>query len=155
MGENWRVRVSFDPPGNARVFRKVPEHYHGPGGVESIRAQVGYECGVTVSLSDPDLFLYAETRDAIRVASGVVRDVLAEFCLPHTVLIEFWHPVRETWRTVGEGALDAAAKGGASGGDGIPDDAELARLEQGHQDAMSRVQAQPGEANWEDRIEFP
>ena len=153
--EDWRVRVSFHPPGNGLVFKKAPRGQE-PGLAESIRAQLGYEYGVTISLSDPDLFLYAKSRDSVRRADRVVRQMLAGSFVSHTVQTEFWYPVREIWEQVTEATLDAAAEGGAiADGDLIPDDEELAGLERAHQDAMRRIQAQPGEANWEVRIEFP
>jgi hypothetical protein len=152
MGQGWRVRVTFYPPKEGRrAVRKLREQ-HEREIAESIREQLGFRA--KISLSVPDLFLYTDNRDAASVASGVVRDVLAGHSLRTTIRIDFWHPVRETWERVEEAALDTAAGDGAKAG-GVPDDEELARLEQEHQKAVTWAQSMSGETTWEVRIQIP
>ncbi|HUN36177.1 MAG TPA: hypothetical protein VMU95_29620 [Trebonia sp.] len=96
---------------------------------------------VVVSINDPDIFLYAGTGDSAHSMCELVRGVLGEHSIRATVAIDFWHPVHQEWETADDPASGGTVGDAAPPSKAVPDDAELATLEQEHQAAVKHAQA--------------
>jgi len=154
MSEDWRVRVSFhDPRDGQHAVRMLHEHETS----DAVRGRLGSR--VAISLSDPDLYLYTDTRDAALAASTVVHEVLTAYSFRATVRIDYWHAVEEDWVRLDEAALAKAVKNDTSA-DAVPDDVEVMNLERRYLENEQEVpDAQRGSrgalASWEVRVDLP
>jgi hypothetical protein len=154
MSEDWRVRVTFnDPEDGRRAVRELHEHEV----ADDVRGRL--RSRVAVSVSDPDLYLYTNTRDASLAASTLVREVLMAHDLRAAVRIDYWHAVEEDWVRLDEAALETAVKNDTSAED-VPDDAEVMNLERQYlEDEQEVPDSQRGSrgalASWEVRVDLP
>ena len=154
MSEDWRVRVSFHDPGDGKhAVRMLHEHETS----DSVRGRLGSR--VAISLSDPDLYLYTDTRDAALAASTVVHEVLTSNSFRAAVRIDYWHAVEEDWVRLDEAALETAVVNDTSAED-VPDDTAVANLERQYLENETEIpDSQRGSrgalATWEVRVDLP
>lgn len=96
MSDDWRVRADLESGEQAeRLVRGLHEHE-----IErEARAVLG--AGLTVSVGERTVFVYANQEEDARRAVDALADVLAEHGLSATIGLDRWHPDEERWEDAG------------------------------------------------------
>ncbi|HEX4519572.1 MAG TPA: hypothetical protein VH063_08350 [Gaiellaceae bacterium] len=92
MADDFRVTVTFPDDSAADLAAKVQEHDL----EEDARKQLG--AGISVSADGPNVFLYADTREAAEGAKGIVAAILEKEGAKATITLDRWHPLAEEWQ---------------------------------------------------------
>jgi len=92
MHDDWRLQFDLDPgTGLAGLLAAVREREID----DDVRARLGDR--VVVSHDASQLFLYADSEDALREAELVVRPLLEEHGVAGAARFTRWHPEEERW----------------------------------------------------------
>jgi hypothetical protein len=92
MAEDFRVTVTFpDEAGAASLAATAAEHEL----EDEARRKLG--AGISVSADGPNVFLYADTREAADGAKGIVEAILAQEGGKAAISLDRWHPLAEEW----------------------------------------------------------
>jgi hypothetical protein len=91
VADDWRLTAKVDTDGVSLLLRRLRELE-----VESdARRRLG--SAVAVSGDGDSLFAYADSRDAIHQAAGVLRSLLGEHELNAEIAVHRWHELEERW----------------------------------------------------------
>jgi len=134
VAEDWRLTVQLADGEAKDVLAGLDKH-----AVEDARRRVGG--AVAVSADGPNLFVYADSRDAVHQAEAIVGDLLRERGIGAVTTIHRWHDVEERWEDEDVPLPQSEAEL----------QAEHDRLEA---DEAAESQAS-GRALWEVRVELP
>lgn len=136
MHDDWRLQFDLEPgAGMAGLLAAVRERDID----DDVRARLGDR--VVVSHDASQLFLYADTEDALREAELIVRPLLEEQGVAGTAKLTRWHPEEERWE-------DAAVP--------LPASEEEHRAERERRAAAEAAESEArGYPEWEVRVETP
>jgi hypothetical protein len=92
MAEDFRVTVTFPDDSGAELAASVQEQEL----EDDARKQLG--AGISVSADGPNVFLYADTREAADGAKSIVSAILEKEGARATIALDRWHPLAEEWQ---------------------------------------------------------
>jgi hypothetical protein len=135
VAEDWRVTVALDDETDSG---RLTHALHAHEVDEDVQARLGTR--VAVSSAGSNVFLYADSENAMREAARVASEVLASHSLHGAVQLDRWHHEEEEW-------VDAS----------VPLPQTPAELQQEHErleEDESAESAETGIAEWEVRIDL-
>ena len=134
MAEDWRLTAHLQDGVAEDVLGSLREH-----AVEDAQARLG--AAVAVSADGPNLFAYADSREAIHQAESIIGDLLGEQGVQAEMTIHRWHDIEDRWED---------------------EDVPLPQTEEERQAEHERLEAEEaaesqasGRALWEVRVELP
>ena len=134
MAEDWRLTARLENSVAEDVLASLREH-----AVEDAQKRLGK--AVAVSADGPNLFAYADSREAIHHAESIIGDLLREQGVGAEMTIHRWHDIEERWEDEDVPLPETDAER----------QAEHERLE-----AEEAAESQEsGRALWEVRVELP
>jgi hypothetical protein len=91
VSENWRLTARIESEGLRHVFSRLRDH--------DVEADARKRLGgaVAVSSDGDNLFVYADSHEAVQEAEGVIRALLQERGLDADVEIHRWHELEQRW----------------------------------------------------------
>jgi hypothetical protein len=134
VAEDWRLTVRLEDGVAEDVLASLREH-----AVEDAQKRLGG--AVAVSADGPNLFAYADSREAVHDAESIISDLLREQGIQAVMAIHRWHDLEERWEDEDVPLPQTEAER----------QAEHERLEA---DEAAESQAS-GRALWEVRVELP
>jgi hypothetical protein len=134
VAEDWRLTARIEGDGVGHVVERLREH-----DVEDARERLGG--AVAVSVDDPNLFVYADSSEAVHEAERIIGDLLRERGLEAELTVHRWHELEQRWESEDVPLPQSEAER----------QAEHERLEAADA-AESRAS---GRALWEVRLELP
>ena len=94
MAEDFRLTVTFPDDSGTDLAASLSEHEL----EDEARKKLG--AGISVSADGPNVFLYADTREAADGAKGIVETILEKEGAKAAVTLARWHPLAEEWEPV-------------------------------------------------------
>ena len=94
MAEDFRLTVTFPDDSGTDLAASLSEHEL----EDEARKKLG--AGISVSADGPNVFLYADTRDAADGAKGIVETILEKEGATAAITLARWHPLAEEWEPV-------------------------------------------------------
>ena len=94
MAEDFRLTVTFPDDSGTDLAASLSEHEL----EDEARKKLG--AGISVSADGPNVFLYADTRDAADGAKGIVETILEKEGAKAAITLARWHPLAEEWEPV-------------------------------------------------------
>ncbi len=94
MAEDFRLTVTFPDDSGTDLAASLSEHEL----EDEARKKLG--AGISVSADGPNVFLYADTREAADGAKSIVETILEKEGAKAAVTLARWHPLAEEWEPV-------------------------------------------------------
>jgi hypothetical protein len=135
MSEDFRLTVTFPDDSGTDLAAELSEHEL----EDETRKQLG--AGISVSSDGPNVFLYADAREAADGAKSVVETILEKEGANAVISLARWHPLAEEWEPADAPMPQTAAER----------EAEHEKLEA--QDTADSLAS--GYAEWEVQIALP
>ena len=134
MAEDWRLTARLENKVAEDVLADLREH-----AVEDAQKRLG--AAVAVSADGPNLFAYADSREAIHHAESIIGDLLREQGVQTEMTIHRWHDIEDRWEDEGVP---------------LPQTEEERQVEHERLEAEEAAESQAsGRALWEVRVELP
>ncbi len=105
MHDDWRLKVTLAASEHAEALRSRLE-------AAELSDEVAHALGdaIAVSRDGAELFLYADTHEALRTAERIVREDLARHDWDGEVAASRWHPDAEDWEPADASEASSAAQ---------------------------------------------
>jgi hypothetical protein len=134
MAEDWRVTIEIEDGSGQGVGAKLTE--------TELEEEARNELGdaVAVSADGPNVFLYADTREAAERARDLVAGLLEHESMTATFSLDRWHPLAGEWKPADEP---------------LPETADEQEAERDELEAQEEAESkESGYAEWEVRLDL-